>query len=126
MPPDDSRAMRGVSAPKPVPLDEMRARWTALHDRADALAAMAQLAAEPRSKTCDIFPDLTSQASSWQRNLAADAIGDIEAMIEPGLAALALLQERGQDPLAPALALWREFYTAREAVLAMLKRSGEE
>ncbi len=123
LPPEDARNMRDANPRKTVPVRHMHTRWIALHDRADALTEMAQLATEPRAQTCDIFADLASNASDWQRNLAAEAIGDIEAMIEPGLAALALLAKRNLDPCAPALALWREFYSSREAVLAMLKRS---
>ncbi len=121
LPPDDARTMRGSSPPQAMPVQELHARWAALHDRADELAQMAQLATEPRATKCDAFANLTGGASDWQRNLAAQALDDIEAMMEPGLTALKFLEQRNQDLCAPALALWREFYSARDAVLTMLE-----
>ena len=75
-----------------------------------------------------IAPEVTPQplaplienARDWQRNLAAQGLADIEAMLVPGLTALATLTARGQDTAAPALALWREFHAARSSVLAAL------
>ncbi|MEP0189291.1 MAG: hypothetical protein ABJP70_03570 [Erythrobacter sp.] len=121
LPPDDARTMRGANPPHAIPVRELHARWSALHDRADELALMAQLATEPRAKKCDAFANLADGASDWQRNLAAQALDDIEAMMEPGLTALKFLEQRNQDPCSPALALWREFYSARDAVLTMFE-----
>jgi putative intracellular protease/amidase len=50
----------------------------------------------------------------------AQGLADIDAMLVPGLSALATLTARGQDATTPALALWREFHAARGSVLAAL------
>jgi len=93
------------------------AQWEALHRQAARLGALAQIA--PESGT-SCFAGLVGEAYDWQRALAAQGLDDIDAMLAPGLAALATLTARGQDAAAPALALWREFHAARSSVLAAL------
>ena len=91
--------------------------WAALHRDADSLAAMAGIARETDPAP---LADLVNTARDWQLAFAAQGIADISAMLKPGLAALATLTARGQDAAAPALALWREFHSARASVLAVL------
>lgn len=108
-------ARRGkAAAATPCPL---AAQWNELHDRAAVLAAMAQLSSEPFGAALAAFPDRIRAADEWQRVLVKQGVEDIEAMMQPGLAALETLQRRGVSTTAPALALWREFYTARGALL---------
>lgn len=122
--PQQARAMRhtvrsGDSAPTPAP--NLASRWADLHDRAAQLAALAQLSPEPFTGPLATFPGRIGKAAPWQRALADEGLEDIEAMMRPGLAALETLKNRGAAANAPALALWREFYTARGAVLALAK-----
>lgn len=95
----------------------LAAQWQALHVQAAELAALARIA--PEAAPTPLAP-LIENARDWQRNLAAQGLADIAAMLTPGLAALATLTARGQDTAAPALALWREFHAARSGVLAAL------
>ena len=97
-------------------------RWEALHDQANELTRLAQLSPEPFAGVLAAFPAVMKSASEWRRNLADQGLDDIEAMMRPGLSALATLQERGAATNAPALALWREFYTARGAVMEIATR----
>jgi hypothetical protein len=103
--------------PSPVATAALAAQWEALHARAAELGAMARIAPEAAPEP---LAPLIENARDWQRNLAAQGLADIEAMLAPGLAALATLTARGQDTSAPALALWREFHAARASVLAAL------
>jgi len=94
-------------------------RWADLHDRAAELATLAQLSPEPFTGPLATFPGRIGESAPWKRELADQGLEDIEAMMRPGLAALETLKNRGAAANAPALALWREFYTARGAILAL-------
>ncbi len=96
----------------------LSAQWETLHARAGELCALAGIAPEEAPEP---LAPLLGSAREWQRNLAAQGLGDIEAMLGAGLAALATLAARGQEPHAAALALWREFHAARASVLAALQ-----
>lgn len=97
-------------------------KWKTLHTQASDLARLAQLSPEPFAGDLAAFPDRLAHAQSWRLDLALQGVEDIEAMMKPGLAALAKLRERGARANAPALALWREFHTARGALLALAPR----
>ena len=100
-------------------LSSLAEKWEDLHQHAAQLATLAQLSPEPFAGAVAAFPAQIGEAQEWQRELAWQGIDDIDAMMRPGLAALATLKERGAAANAPALALWREFYTARTAVMAL-------
>ena len=100
-------------------------QWTALQDAAAAVAALAGLAAERPSPQVRNFPALIKDAGGWRFELAADLIGDLTAMMRPGLTALLAVNARGQDATAAAVTLWREYHHARNAVLALVPEGGE-
>lgn len=102
------------------PLGSLARRWEDLHEQAAGLAALAGLAPEATGSAVIGFSARLGEASEWQRELAWQGIEDIDAMMRPGLAALETLTARGQEAAAPALALWREFHAARDAVLAVV------
>ena len=110
-----SAAERAPSAPSRGFAD----KWKALHQRAGELARLADLSPEKFDGPLAAFPRRIGRASDAQRDLAWQSLEDIEAMMEPGLAALDTLNGRGLLATAPALALWREFYRARSAVMAL-------
>jgi hypothetical protein len=99
-------------------------QWAAVQDAAQAVALMAGLAAEEPSNKVRNFPALIKDVKGWRLELAKNQIADISAMMQPGVAALLAVNARGQDATAAALTLWREFYAAREAVLALLPETG--
>ena len=94
-------------------------KWQGLHAQAEELAGLAAISAEAFGAALQAFPDRIARANEWQRELAWQGIEDIDALMQPGLVALQTITARGQDASAPALALWREFYAARNAVLAI-------
>lgn len=98
---------------------DIAARWEELHNRAQAIAQMAALATEPFAGEIAAFPQLAERCGETERELIARGIEDIDAILQPGLTALLSIEARGQDPIAPALALWREYYYARKSLLGL-------
>ena len=94
-------------------------QWAQLHQRAGELAEMAQLSPERFEGSLADFPNRVNEAHAAQRERVSQGVEDIEAMMTPGLIALEALRGRGAATTAPALALWREFYSARNAVMTL-------
>jgi hypothetical protein len=99
-------------------------KWAVLHDAASHVAAAAGLEPEPMTARIRGFPVLLGDAVPWRRGLAERAIDDMAAVMEPGIAALLGIEARGADARPAALALWREFSEARDAVLALVPPAG--
>lgn len=104
--------------------DASSRKWAALHDASEVVAVLAGLEPERPSAAVSNFPALVREAANWRRELADRGIDDLAAVMEPGIAALLGVNARGADPRPAALALWREFTTARAAVLALLPAAG--
>lgn len=96
-------------------------RWEELHEKAEELARLAELAPEKQVNSHDGFATRFDAATEWQQMMTLQAIDDIAAMLRPGLQAVHVVQSRGADASAAALALWREFYEARAALLVLLE-----
>jgi hypothetical protein len=99
-------------------------KWSALHDAANVVAALAGLAAEPPRPDLRNFPAVVRDAGGWRRELAEQSVDDMSAIMEPGIAALLAAHARGADASAAALALWQEFHSARNALLELLPPAG--
>jgi hypothetical protein len=97
----------------------MGGKWSALHDAAAAVGAIAGLASEPMTPEARNFPALMRGAGGWRRALAEQGIEDLAAIMEPGLSALLSARAQGVNPTAAARALWHEFRAARDALLAL-------
>lgn len=80
---------------------------------------LAGIAAEPMRAEVRNFPAVMRDTGGWRRRQAEEAIDDLAAIMEPGLAALLGVNARGVNPAVPALALWQEFHAARSALLAL-------
>ncbi|WP_394730328.1 hypothetical protein [Altererythrobacter sp. GH1-8] len=117
--PEQLKAMREALAER-RPLSK---RWRELHTLGQLIALKAQLASEPFEGRIANFPDAIVDAAPWHRELAEQALEDIDAMLQPGLTALQAIEARGHDVTAPALALWREFYHAREGLLSLAPKA---
>ena len=100
-------------------LSAMSMRWSALHDAARLVASLAGLAAEPMRTELRNYPAIIRDAGGWRLNLAEQGVADLAAMMEPGMSALLAAHSRGSDVAVPALALWQEFLSARNALLAL-------
>jgi hypothetical protein len=95
-------------------------KWAAVQRAGEIVAALAGTEPERPSPEVLDFPAAMHAAAPWRRELADQAIGDLAAVMESGIAALLGVNARGADPRAAALALWREFTAARAAILALL------
>ncbi len=100
-------------------------QWTALQDAASAVGALAGLAPEKLTPQVRNFPALIKDVGGWRFELASEMIGDLTAMMRPGVTALLAVNARGQDATAAAITLWREFHHARNSVLALVPQGGD-
>ena len=111
-----------LASERPVPRDSGMAasmKWTALHDASGVVAMLAGLGEERPTSAIRNFPARLRDVSSDRRALAVNGIEDLAAFMEPGLAALQAVMARGADTRPAALALWREFQSARAALLEL-------
>lgn len=99
-------------------------KWAALQEAANVVASLAGLEPERSNAQVRNFPALIRDAGGWRLELAEGGIADLAAVMEPGIAALLGINARGADARPAALALWREFTTARAALLALLPPAG--
>ena len=123
LPPSHIRAMRAATenaSPAVASATSLPTRWSALDVQAQQIAALAMISPEPQAINAAQFEAMIEQATSWQVELSTRAIADIEALTALGLRALGTLVERGLTTQVPALTLWREYFEAREAVLAAI------
>lgn len=99
-------------------------RWAALGEAGQVVAMLAGLEPEQPSKDIRNFPALIRDAEKWRRDLADAGCAELAAVMEPGISALLAINARGADCKPAALALWREFITARAAMLELLPPAG--
>lgn len=97
----------------------MSMKWSALHEAANVVAALAGLATEAMRADARNFPAVMRDAGGWRHRLAEQGIEDLAAIMEPGLTALLAVHARGADASAAAVALWQEFHIARSALLQL-------
>ena len=111
--------------PDPVQIEiggaeDLADQWDALHGAASAIGLLAQLAPEPRSEAVASLPHRVTEAGGEVFRVAAIGIADLVSVMQPGLQALLEMTSGGRDATGPALALWREFHMAREAILSLV------
>lgn len=95
-------------------------KWSALHEAARAVAAIAGVAAEAMNAEQRAFPVAIRDCRDWRRELAEQGIADLSAIMEAGLTALLSALAGGADPRSAALALWHDFVDARDALLLLM------
>jgi len=103
------------------PLKTLGHHWAAVHEKADQIAQMADLAPEPIDAVTSRLDQALAISGTQAYGTALRGLEDADMLVTMGLTALREVEARGQDTNAPALALWREFYHAREAVLTVLE-----
>lgn len=99
-------------------------KWAALQEAAVAVAALAGIAPEKPGPEIRNFPAQIRNVSGWRREQAENGIADLVAIMESGLAALLSVNARGADAGPAAAALWREFISARDALLGLAPPAG--
>lgn len=98
----------------------MSMKWSALHDAAGVVAALAGMAAETMRPELRNFPALARDTGGWRREMAEQGIDDLSVIMEAGIAALLAVHARGVDSRAAAFSLWQEFLSARDGLLALV------
>ncbi len=94
-------------------------KWSALHDAAATVALLAGIESQAMTQEVRVFPVALRDAQPAVRQLVEDGMADIAAIMEPGLAALIAAHARGAGPHAAAAALWHEFLSTRDALMAL-------
>jgi hypothetical protein len=94
-------------------------RWLSLHDAAAPVARLAGLVPPPLTAPERQFPSTMRELGGWRRALAEQAIDDLAAVLQSGIAALLAVHGKGANPQPAAPALWAEFIAARTALLAL-------
>ncbi len=94
-------------------------QWSALHDAVAVVGTLAGIAPEATRPEVRNFPAVIRDVGGWRRDQAEQGIGDLSAVMEPGIAARRAIHARGVNPASAAMALWQEFHAARAALLAL-------
>lgn len=94
-------------------------RWHALLEAGRLIASLA--GTEPAWTMADHgdLPNRIRAADPWRRERAEHGLADLAAVMEPGIAALLAIRDRGADARPAAQALWHEFAAARGALFAL-------
>lgn len=98
------------------PTDPLAIKWLSLHNAAAIVAALAGEQVDTLPGELHDFPEAMREAGGTRLSVAEQGIRDLSAMLEPGLSALLALHARGADPKPAAVALWKEFTAARNAL----------
>lgn len=107
------------AAPSGEP-DAATQHWHALIEAGDLVASLAGVEIAPADEDRRDFPALIRETDAWRRERAGHGLADLAAVMEPGIAALLAIRERGADPSPAARALWHEFAAARKGLFALL------
>ena len=100
-------------------------RWAALSEAGKVVCMLAGYEAEQADRQVRNFPALIRDAEPWRRELASNGCADLSAIMEPGISALLAINARGASCTHAARALWQEFASAREGIIALLPPSGD-
>ncbi|WJS99030.1 hypothetical protein [Novosphingobium humi] len=122
--PSDALAQSGALPGDNV--DPLGMRWGALREAARAIAALAGENSAQEVAELLAFPTGLRGADPRRARLIEQSIGDLVAIMEPGVAALLSVHERGGDVVPAARALWQEFTSARRGLLALAPASDDQ
>jgi hypothetical protein len=95
------------------------ALWAALHEATGIVAAMAGAVDNTRSAQVLAFPAAITATGGWRLRLARQGLDDLNAILSTGITALLCVHRSGGNAAAPAQALWEEFLTARDGLIAL-------
>lgn len=95
-------------------------KWSALHDAAATVATIAQLPPVGMTKPVRHFPAIIRDIGGRARERAERQIEELNAVLEPGVAALLSAYARGANPRAAAQALCEEFIESRDAIMQIV------
>ena len=116
----DAQPVPSGGQTEPRLADRRAQKWAALQEAARALRTLSGTGATaPHGELRDLA-GIALRADPWRQKLLDEAIEDLSAVMEAGLAALLALHARGGNAAAAALALCEEFDAAEAAVRALV------
>ena len=110
----------GFTSALPQRLDPLAIQWAALREAASVVAMLAGQDTRDGAARHLAFPAVLHKAPQRRRVMIEQSIGDLVAMMEPGVAALLSVHELGGHAQAAAHALWQEFVAARGGLVALV------
>jgi hypothetical protein len=129
IPSDSDLHFNATAAPLELGLkhvDRLALQWIALREAGAAIAALAGGDIWAGSAEHLAFPLGLHGAHARRQVLIEQMIGDLVAVIEPGVAALLVVHERGGNAAPAARALWQEFVAARGGLLALAPTEADD
>ncbi len=124
LPPEQSRAMRAIATKQNAARGkrpELLMAWDALVGLGNQVGALAGLTEETYQGELKEFGEALHHIRPDHRQFCHQGLDDIRIMLSTGLSALHTIEARGQDVTAPALALWREYFSARLALMQITR-----
>jgi hypothetical protein len=100
---------------------ELLLAWDALVAMGNQVGALAGLAEEPHQGELAEFGEALHDICHDHGQFCRQGLDDIRVMLSTGLTALHTIEARGQDVTAPALALWREYFSARLGLMQIAR-----
>ncbi len=110
----------GSAIPLLLDADTTSMRWSTLTGAGNIVAALAGEQREEGVPQIREFTVLLQDCPTWKRELVERSVNDLAAIMQPGMATLLSLNQRGADIQPAARALWQEFVAARAAVVDLL------
>jgi hypothetical protein len=104
----------------------MAMRWDTVHAAVEAVTFFAGLTPVEVGPEVRNFPEAMHQCGGWRRDFAEQGVEDLIAMLEPGVTALLAVHDSGADARPAAMALWQEFETARDALIALAPSASKD
>ena len=105
----------GIRSPRPDPPDALVQKWSAMHEAAATVGAIAGV---EREHVADALERGSSALSATSDPLLAQEVQDLAEVLQRGVSALLTAHISGGAPHAAAGTLWLEFVAARDTLLA--------
>ena len=104
----------------------MAMRWATVHEAVEAVSFFAGITPTEDGPEIRKYPEVMRQCGGWRLDLAEQGVEDLIAVLEPGVTALLAVNDSGADARPAAMALWQEFQTARDALLALAPHASSD
>ncbi len=106
----------GIRSPRPDPPDALVQKWSAMHEAAATVGAIAGVEREHVADALERGSSALSRAAGDP--LLAQEVQDLAEVLQRGVSALLTAHTSGGAPHAAAGTLWLEFVASRDALLA--------
>ncbi|MDG6079385.1 hypothetical protein E3U23_09290 [Erythrobacter litoralis] len=101
-------------------LDALRKQWSALHEAAAAVCDIARIARFEPVESVLSLPERAEAVGGERYRMVREGVGDLVAIMQPGMRALLAVSAEDKETRAPAVVLIEEFHAARDAILSLV------